>query len=172
MNKKISGFTLTELMAVVIIVAILSGIAAGTYRKAVERSHLSDGLGAAAAMMEAVNRFYLENVLTAGNNAVRPLVSHVDISFPNQRACTANTTNADYCVKTKYFEVIIYAGYVDAVRTKNNTVGDYTMRVYSSEFGSNTRRRPVCVFSTDTGRDLCVSAGYSSCNTNSECSKP
>lgn len=41
------GFTLTELMAVVIIIGILAGIGFGSYQKAIERSRFSEGLAAA-----------------------------------------------------------------------------------------------------------------------------
>ena len=50
------GFTLTELMVVVIIIAILAGLGLGSYKKAVERSHFTEGLQAVNAVAEAVTR--------------------------------------------------------------------------------------------------------------------
>ncbi|MBR4592450.1 MAG: hypothetical protein IKO35_04500, partial [Elusimicrobiaceae bacterium] len=92
--------------------------------------------------------------------------------FPNQTVCT-DPTYTDYCVKTKYFEITIYDGYVDAVRKKGSANGDYAVRVYSTEFGSNTRTEPVCIYGNDAGKDLCISMKYSSCDVNSFiCSRP
>ena len=48
MNKK--GFTLVELLAVVLIVAILSGVALPQYRKVVEKARLSE----AESMMRTI----------------------------------------------------------------------------------------------------------------------
>lgn len=158
------GFTLTELMAVVIIIAVMSAMASGSYKKAVERSRISDGLLAASAVMEAVNRFHADHFTET--NSTYPKMKQLDISFANQKACT---TASDYCVKTKYFETtIIKSGttiYIDAKRMKGATAGDYTIRVYPSDFGSNKHKTPRCIGLTDAGKDLCVSAGYTATET-------
>lgn len=156
-----AGFTLTELLTVIIIIAILTGLVSGSYKKAVERSRFSDGLMAAAHVMSAVERYYAD--APDATDATRPFFNKLDISFPNQKACTV-TTNANYCIKTKYFETTIYNGYVDAVRKKGSVTGDYTVRVYSTEFGANVQTPPVCIFANTSGKDLCISMGYSSCN--------
>lgn len=51
--KKSAGFTLTELLIVIVIAAILASIAIPSYREAVRRS---DRRAAQAAMMEIANR--------------------------------------------------------------------------------------------------------------------
>lgn len=164
-----AGFTLAELMAVVIIVAVLSAMASGSYKKAVERSRISDGLLAATAVIEAVNRDYAERFPASNTSSYRPKISQLDISFANQKACT---TASDYCVKTKYFETTITKPstsninqYAEAKRMKGATAGDFAMRVYSSDFGSDRYKTPRCVGLTNTGKDLCVSAGYTSTET-------
>ena len=166
-TQKISaaGFTLTELMAVVIILAILAGVAGGSYKKAIEQSHFSDGLTAASTIMGAVERYQADNYSTT-----QPKMSQLDISLANQKNCTSSS---NYCKKTKYFETTIYNGYVDAKRMKGSTDGGYTVRVYSSTFGSNMLKGSTCVYRTGAGKNLCIGVGYSSCDTtNSECSKP
>ena len=164
-----AGFTLTELMAVVIIIAVMSAMASGSYKKAVERSRISDGLLAATAVMEAVNRDYADRFPSSNASSYRPKISQLDISFANQRACT---TASDYCVKTKYFETTIVKPstsnidqYVEAKRMKGATQGDIAIRVYPSDFGSNKTKTPRCVGLTNAGKDLCVSAGYTSTET-------
>ena len=152
-RKFIKGFTLTELMAVVIILSLLTGVAAGTYRKAVERSRVSDGLTAASTVMSAVERYYVER----GDN--RPELTKLDISFPNQKTCTLSA-EPDFCFKTKYFETTYYKeGYTDAVRPG----GNYKIRVFSNMFGNNLRQPPACIADNTRARDLCISAGYIQC---------
>ncbi len=154
-----AGFTLAELMAVVIIIAVMSAMASGSYKKAVERSRISDGLLAASAVMEAANRFHADHFTET--NSIYPKINQLDISFANQQACT---TASDYCVKTKYFEVTITKSgtnvYIDAKRMKGATAGDYTIRVFPSDFGSNKFKTPRCIGLTTAGTDLCISAGY------------
>ncbi len=168
-----AGFTLTELMAVVIIIAVLSAMASGSYKKAVERSRISDGLLAASSVMEAVNRYYADNYPAGNANANYPKINQLDISFANQKPCTRAS---NYCVKTKFFEVTINrtgatntaSVYVDAKRMKGSLPGDYTIRVYASDFGNDRYKTPRCIGLTNpVGRDLCVSAGYTAQETSS-----
>lgn len=158
------GFTLTELMAVVIIVAILAAVAAGSYKQAIERSHFSEGLIAANTVLQGVERYYADSC-NEGSCVSRPQIKYLDISLANQKSCTPSSA---YCTKTKYFEITVYNGYVDAKRT--NKKGDYTIRVYPDSFGSNQRTDTQCRYSNNAGKDLCISVGYSNCNTSS-CTK-
>ena len=162
-----AGFTLTELMAVVIIISILAVLATGSYRKAVERTRLSDGLIAASTVMESVNRYQAEKYPAA--TAGYPKYNQLDISFPNEKACT---TASDYCKKTKYFEITIgNSGFVDAQRMKGASAGDYTVRVYSDTFSATKGHATECRAANDGGKDLCVSAGYGTCDSNRVCVK-
>ena len=162
------GFTLTELMAVVIIVGILAAVASGSFKKATERSHFSEGLVAANTVLGAVERYYAETC-NEGACVTQPEISRLDVSLANQRACTASS---NYCAKTKYFEITIGDGYVEAVRMKDSKQGDYTIRAYPETFGSNQRTGDVCVANTmPGGKDLCISMGYANCNASNECYK-
>lgn len=172
MNNK--GFTLAELMAVVIIVAILSAIAMGSYKRAVERSRISDGLLAASSVLEAVNRYQADKFPDA--DAGYPTYNQLDISFPNEKDCTAPS---DYCKKTKYFEITINSGdanqpprgSVDAKRMKGGVEGDFTIRIYSDTFGANKTHQPECIGTNEGGRDLCIAAGYTTCTGTYVCTK-
>ena len=70
--KKHAGFTLTEMMIVVVIMAILATIAVPSYREAVRRS---DRRAAQSAMMEIANR---ERQYFVAN---RVFADHDDIGF-------------------------------------------------------------------------------------------
>ncbi len=162
-RRRKAGFTLTELMAVVIIVGILAAVAAGSFKKAIERSHFSDGLVAANTVMSAVERYYAETC-NEGACVTRPKISQLDVSLANQRACT---TASEYCTKTKYFEITVYAAYVDAVRMKGSTRGNFMIRVYPETFGAYQRQGDACISLSDpSGKELCNSLGYSTCNSN------
>lgn len=179
-----AGFTLAELMAVVIIITLLSAIFGGSYKRAVEQSRLSDGLSAASSVMGAVERYQAEHFLSDAN-AAYPTKGKLDISFPNQQECTEAS---NYCFKTKYFETTISpCGYVEAQRFKGNTAGNYGVRVYASTFfvnsqacgtnnANNRYRKPECMYfnasTNKAGKDLCIAAGYTNCNdTTATCTK-
>jgi type IV pilus assembly protein PilE len=71
------GFTLVELMIVVVIVAILASIAYPSYQRYVLRSHRAEGqalLGEAAARQE---RFYTQNNSFASTAAALNMTSYI-----------------------------------------------------------------------------------------------
>lgn len=145
------GFTLTELLAVVIIVSILSSIAAGTYKKAVERSRFNDGLNIATTIQEAADRYTYEH---DGTSTVDK--NKLDMAFDNMKECSPVSNS---CIQTNYFTVTIANGQTNAMRK----TGLYQVRVYSGVIGSNTRAEPKCVGKQAQGKNFCISVGYSSC---------
>ena len=171
-NKFRRGFTLTELIAVVIILGVLTALASGSYKKAVERSRAADGLVAATTVMEALDRYYIENFISNPSNSDRPSLHHLDVSFPNQKPCD---NDYDYCLETKYFRIELADRFVDAQRK----TGDYKIRAYSRVFtnwesgddGGMYRVYEICKYINNMGQDVCVSAGYTSC-VGSTCRKP
>ena len=154
------GFTLTELMTVVIILGILVGIATGSYRKAAERSNFSEGLVAANTVMEAVERYHIDHP-----SVTQPKIADLDITLSHQKAVSGDA----YSIKTKYFTVSIKSnGRVEAVRTGDK----YTISVFPESFGSNRFQPETCKGKTKK-TDFCVSVGYTSCNaTTGVCTKP
>ena len=159
MNKQgKKGFTLTELMTVVVILSIFMGIAAGSYRKAAERSHFAEGLTAAHAVMGAVERYH-DNY----PDTTQPTFEKLDITLAHQKNCQTAT---DYCKKIKYFEVTVNNGSVQAKRLGNK----YTITVYPETFGANRFAEDTC--SQSGGKtDFCVSVGYTAC-TSGTCKQP
>jgi len=163
---KTTGFTLMELMAVVIIVAILSAMSAGSFKQAIERSHFAEGLQAGSAISEAVARFHYDNL--GKHNNTQPKMSELDIELSKWGNCHSSS---DYCKKTRYFEVVIGTdGVVQVHRAKGGNRVDYSI-VFYPEFGAN-KSLEECIYSSNAGKTLCVSMGYTSCNTDSStCSK-
>lgn len=148
-----AGFTLAELMAVVIIIAILAGIGFGSYQKAVERSKMQEGLQMGHAVMQAVNRYYYD--YPDASDRTSPLFSNIDIELSNGSASGRMFTG-------KNFTVTINKGSVTVARGD----GPY-FTIYSDAFGSNKNKGDVC----GGDADLCKSMGYTSCS-GSLCSKP
>ena len=163
------GFTLTELMAVVVILAILLSMAAGSYKRAVEQSKFNDGLIQATSVMEAIERYHAEHINEPGSRQPHPRFLDT-IPQKTGYAIYAQDSNGIYYFQAAYFDTYIYDGYVDAVRKKT---GGYTVRVYSSTFGNNMRRGSSCIYKNNEGKNVCVAVGYTNCDTNtSVCDKP
>lgn len=153
------GFTLTELMAVVIIIGILAGIGFGSYQKAIERSRFSEGLAAGAAVQEAVNRYYYENTDLSDRARKRPKMAYLDIGLANAKDCA---TKSDYCIRTKYFEVSVDTlGWVYAYHMKGTTRQLYYIRRFPSFYSA--RKGEACIpfgGNSTEGADFCKSMGY------------
>jgi len=177
-KKCLAGFTLTELMAVSIIVAILAGLATGSYRKAIERSRVTEGHVAAKTLASALDRYYMENPTLSYEERTFPTIAKLDIGFDNEQPC--NPVDAR-CVRTRYFQLKIKRKatnsrevYVTAERlhTNNQTMG-YELVSYPTMFGGQPHKyiEPECIFSSEKGKDLCISFGYPHCTDGNRCWK-
>lgn len=156
-NKK--GFTLTELMAVVIIIGVLSGIGLGTYKKSVERSYFSEGQASGASIAEAVIRY------TQENGAYKPNFDELDISLAN----SAVNAKDRYKISSNNFCYTISAyNKVTAARTnEGNCSGTAKYSLVYNISGVNYSE--YCTGNSD----FCFSMGYkNNCTSNSsQCTK-
>ena len=158
------GFTLAELLAVVIIVALLATMSVGYYKKSVEQSRFPEGLAAASATVESLNRTILDEQIEGITPPAVHSFSTLDVSFPN--TCTGN------CRATKYFNIVIEqnSSGQEVVRAyRGGTSGLYYIEV-SPNFGSSNDQL-VCVGNSDNGQTFCESMGYMSCDENRRCTK-
>lgn len=137
------AFTLAELMAVVIIVAIIAGIGFGSYRKAVERAKFTDGLSGAHTLAAAYDTYYYDH-----NYTYPTAFSQMDVTLTGASlsGLTAVTPNFRYSVSSN----MLVAQRID---------GDYEIRVPLETTGVSSADR--CVGTNTQGQDFCESMGYS-----------
>ena len=64
--KKTKGFTLVELLAVIVIIGIMVTVALPKYKVALEKGRAAEGAANAYAVSEAVNAFYIQNYNSYG----------------------------------------------------------------------------------------------------------
>ena len=114
-NKK--GFTLIEILVVVLIIGILAAIAVPQYQLAIEKSRASEALSAVKALKEAADVYYLS--AADGSN---PSLSKLDISFSN------NLLNN--------YELKMHSGLPHAYRTIDGKTA-YILAFYDSKRSGN-----------------------------------
>ena len=164
------GFTLAELLAVVIIVGLLASLAVGYYKKSVEQSHFSEGLIGVATIVESINQAYLDDIAegikpvdAAKLRKIRTLPSNMS----NSRSCDLD----GYCVATKHFEIWNNEGSTNGsvVRAYRGTKS--THRYYlegHANYASEMKDQITCVGSQngkieDDAKAFCESMGYTKC---------
>ena len=166
------GFTLTELLTVVIIVALLSSLGLGYYKRSVEQSRFAEGLSVASALVEAVNQAYFEDLMggtsPAEANKIRKIKT-LDFSVPHSKDCAEAS---DYCIAVPHFELEIVKVNNDVVvrayRREDGKSQDYAIFIYTDFADTSQRNRIKCV--TDDNQAFCESLGYVNC-TGRACTK-
>lgn len=100
--RRQAGFTLLELMIVVVIIAILSAIAIPTYRKYVVRSHRMDAQRALVDLAARQERFfYSNNTYTtelAGAGSTAGLSGSTSMAGPYYTISIPSASSTDYTI--------------------------------------------------------------------------
>ena len=151
-NKK--GFTLIEMLVVVLIIGILAAVALPQYFKAVEKSRSSEALSVMGSISAAMER----GRLVSADNKYPANLSALDIEFNNANGAAATGTTID----TNNFTITLHGvgavpsdkSYVEAVR-KGATSGYKLKRMYYTG-------KVTCTDSTAEGvstSGMCTSLG-------------
>ena len=151
MNNK--GFTLVELLIVVLIIGILSAIALPQYEAAVEKSRMSEAMINAKAIVDASQRYFQANpsetVITNKNQ-----IADVDLRG-------GEWTNATtYRTKLFFYELGGAGGRVDVYRTDvaGNTPTSYIYHLWQKPEMSEGEVLKGCTPGTEdseTGEQMC-----------------
>ena len=140
-TKNKQGFTLAELMAVVMIVAILAGIAIGAYHKAIERSQFNEGLSVANAIMAASDQYFYDF------NANPSTIADLSLDITGGTISTLTLTT------DKFIFTLVPKSYTTAKRIN----GNYSIKVWTS---INSTGAITCSQTAAGGSDFCKSVGY------------
>jgi type IV pilus assembly protein PilE len=121
--KKVSGFTLTELMIAVVIVGILAALVVPTYAEYVQRGKISEATSQLGTMAVKLEQYFQDNRTYAG-------------------ACVAGTT-APLPTNTQYFTIscpTLNANtfVVQAVGNAGNGMGGFTYTVAPNNVKATT----------------------------------
>ena len=154
MNKLRKGFTLAELMAVIVIIGILAGIALGSYQKAIERSRFSEGLSGAHALAAGADTYYYDNQFNAPTK-----MSQFGVSLANP------THTTDLSIETKNFKYTYDKTNKFITAKRLDSASEYTIKVYTEMAGG------VHPDECNGNADFCKSMGYTSCS-GTICKKP
>ena len=93
LNKK-SGFTLLEIIIVIIIIGVLASLALPRFFKTVEYSRATEALSHLSSIRQAVNRCYLPTNSYANCNTF----ANLDIDDPSSIATGGPTAHFDYTI--------------------------------------------------------------------------
>ncbi len=149
---KNQGFTLIELMVVVLIIGILSAIALPQYEMAVEKSRISEALVNAKAIVDATQRYFQANPneTTVTN---RRQIADVDL-----RGGTWNSDGDVFTTNLFVYELGGANGQVDVYRSDTGSKSSYIYHLWQRpDFGDGAALKGcnVGTVDADTGEQMC-----------------
>ncbi len=158
MIKEKLGFTLTELMAVVIIVSILAVLSTGYYRKSVEQSRFTEILSNTNAVAEAVNRYIVEKRAEGLTDITPPSFKDLDISFGS---CGGGTCD----IKGRYRIMLNPHQFSVAAQPLQGMFAGGKYAISVNTHFANPKDRVACTFNegNQDAKSFCESMGFTQC---------
>ncbi len=108
-NNRLQGFTMTELMIVILIVGILAGVAYPGYQNSVSKSRRADTQGALVGFAGAMERYFSQN---------NTYVGAANGGAPNPPIATVYPSQAPLSSTTKYYNLTV----------QSEAAGSFTLR--------------------------------------------
>ena len=152
-NKFSRGFTLAELMAVVVIIAILSGIAIGSYRRSVDRARFTEAQTVAQAVAAARDTYYFDNAGIGSSDTYPLYFKLLPIELKDASGSDCSNRNCQLKDFTIYID---QARYVKAV----DKDGHFGLCVYQETLSTGKTAKEACLGLDDEGKDMCKLMGY------------
>lgn len=148
LNQFAKGFTLVELLVVVLIIGMIAAIALPQYRKAVEKARMTEGITMVEKIAEAQQRYYMVY------GAFTQDINDLDLDIPGEDTLYDNNSN----VPSKQGKYFVFAAsnatgnqYYIAVASKNPQTKKYTLFIRKN--GKNYCR--IYSKATDYEIELC-----------------
>ena len=157
---KNKAFTLIELLVVILIIGILAAIAFPQYKKAVEKSHLTEALSIIQSLDRAIQIYILENgyptstVHFLGDRRSKPLSLDIATTRRLKTITYANIAQTEYF----HYNAYIANGYFDIIADRTTVDGSghhYRLFMRKNSTGSRVRSCQT-INNSSTGTLICT----------------